>query len=84
MEDDGVVDDPKVNIESKELWQMFHGLGTEMVITKSGRKVTAMLLKCANLMMRMVGLFLQVETQYAGLGKRVIPCLCRLNLLHAT
>ena len=37
MEDDGVVDDPKVNIEAKELWQTFHVLGTEMVITKSGR-----------------------------------------------
>lgn len=39
MEDDGVVDDPKVNIEMKELWQTFHVLGTEMVITKSGRCV---------------------------------------------
>lgn len=39
MEDDGVVDDPKVNIEAKELWQTFHVLGTEMVITKSGRYV---------------------------------------------
>lgn len=30
-------DDPKVEIESKELWEQFHNLGTEMVITKSGR-----------------------------------------------
>ena len=37
MEDDGVVDDPKVTLESKELWDKFHKLGTEMVITKSGR-----------------------------------------------
>lgn len=36
-EDDGVTDDPKVSLESKELWEKFHGLGTEMVITKSGR-----------------------------------------------
>ena len=36
-EDDGVVDDPKVTLESKELWAQFHKLGTEMVITKSGR-----------------------------------------------
>jgi hypothetical protein len=37
LEDDGVVDDPKVNLEGKELWQQFHSFGTEMVITKSGR-----------------------------------------------
>ena len=37
MEDDGVTDDPKVTLESKELWEQFHELGTEMVITKSGR-----------------------------------------------
>lgn len=36
-EDDGVVDDPEVKLESKELWERFHSLGTEMVITKSGR-----------------------------------------------
>jgi T-box protein 2 len=32
-----VHDDPKVELESKELWEQFHKLGTEMVITKSGR-----------------------------------------------
>ena len=32
-----VHDDPKVELESKELWEQFHGFGTEMVITKSGR-----------------------------------------------
>lgn len=37
QEDDGVVDDPKVTLESKDLWEKFHVLGTEMVITKSGR-----------------------------------------------
>lgn len=36
-EDDGVEDDPKVCLESKDLWERFHALGTEMVITKSGR-----------------------------------------------
>lgn len=36
-EDDGVKDDPKVTLESKDLWQQFHSFGTEMVITKSGR-----------------------------------------------
>lgn len=36
-EEDGVVDDPKVTLEGKELWEKFHKLGTEMVITKSGR-----------------------------------------------
>ncbi|XP_055305022.1 optomotor-blind protein isoform X2 [Sitodiplosis mosellana] len=38
-EDDGVVDDPKVTLEGKELWEKFHKLGTEMVITKSGRQM---------------------------------------------
>ena len=37
VEDDGVTDDPKVSLESKDLWEKFHGLGIEMVITKSGR-----------------------------------------------
>jgi hypothetical protein len=32
-----VHDDPKVELESKELWTSFHEHGTEMVITKSGR-----------------------------------------------
>ncbi|XP_014788761.1 T-box transcription factor TBX2b, partial [Octopus bimaculoides] len=31
-----VRDDPKVELESKDLWEQFHVLGTEMVITKSG------------------------------------------------
>ncbi|KAL8577150.1 hypothetical protein ACOMHN_052452 [Nucella lapillus] len=34
-----VQDDPKVELEGKELWQQFHRLGTEMVITKSGRRM---------------------------------------------
>ncbi|XP_014260091.1 optomotor-blind protein isoform X2 [Cimex lectularius] len=38
-EDDGIVDDPKVTLEGKELWEKFHKLGTEMVITKSGRRM---------------------------------------------
>ena len=37
-EDDGIEDDPKVTLESKDLWERFHNLGTEMVITKSGRR----------------------------------------------
>lgn len=36
-EDDGVKDDPKVILESKELWDKFHSLSTEMIVTKSGR-----------------------------------------------
>ncbi len=35
--DSEVQDDPKVELESKELWEKFHSFGTEMVITKSGR-----------------------------------------------
>ncbi|XP_076364156.1 uncharacterized protein LOC143253735 [Tachypleus tridentatus] len=38
-EEDGIQDDPKVNLESKDLWEEFHALGTEMVITKSGRRM---------------------------------------------
>jgi len=32
-----VHDDPAVELESKELWEKFHAMDTEMVITKSGR-----------------------------------------------
>jgi hypothetical protein len=32
-----VHDDPKVELDSKDLWEQFHKIGTEMVITKSGR-----------------------------------------------
>ncbi|KAF7488859.1 Optomotor-blind protein [Sarcoptes scabiei] len=41
-EDDGIEDDPKVTLESKDLWEKFHSLGTEMVITKSGRSAQVM------------------------------------------
>ncbi|KAJ8379823.1 hypothetical protein SKAU_G00006010 [Synaphobranchus kaupii] len=34
-----VEDDPKVHLESKDLWEQFHKRGTEMVITKSGRRM---------------------------------------------
>ncbi|XP_041864423.1 T-box transcription factor TBX3-like [Melanotaenia boesemani] len=32
-------EDPKVILESKNLWSEFHKMGTEMVITKSGRRM---------------------------------------------
>jgi len=32
-----VEDNPSVELESKELWEQFHSMETEMVITKSGR-----------------------------------------------
>ncbi|XP_013792321.1 T-box transcription factor TBX3-like, partial [Limulus polyphemus] len=35
-DDDGVQDDPKVTLESKDLWEKFHTFGTEMVVTKTG------------------------------------------------
>ncbi|PAV74808.1 hypothetical protein WR25_11824 isoform C [Diploscapter pachys] len=38
-EDDGVVDDPKVELDDRELWTRFNECGTEMVITKSGRRI---------------------------------------------
>ncbi|XP_053341785.1 T-box transcription factor TBX2a [Clarias gariepinus] len=34
-----VDDDPKVTLDAKELWDQFHKIGTEMVITKSGRRM---------------------------------------------
>uniref|UniRef100_A0A3Q1GVC5 T-box transcription factor 2 n=1 Tax=Acanthochromis polyacanthus TaxID=80966 RepID=A0A3Q1GVC5_9TELE len=32
-------DDPKVTLEGENLWNEFHKMGTEMVITKSGRRM---------------------------------------------
>ena len=29
--------DPRVNLESSDLWEQFNNIGTEMVITKTGR-----------------------------------------------
>ncbi|XP_076024947.1 T-box transcription factor TBX2b-like [Genypterus blacodes] len=37
--EDGLEDDPKVTLEAKDLWDEFHKMGTEMVITKSGRRM---------------------------------------------
>ncbi|XP_067350972.1 T-box transcription factor TBX2b-like [Channa argus] len=37
--DGGMADYPKVTLESKNLWTEFHKMGTEMVITKSGRRM---------------------------------------------
>ncbi|XP_062329127.1 T-box transcription factor TBX2b [Osmerus eperlanus] len=37
--DEEVDDDPKVTLEAKDLWDQFHKIGTEMVITKSGRRM---------------------------------------------
>ncbi|CAF0949088.1 unnamed protein product [Didymodactylos carnosus] len=39
VQDDGVQDDPKVELDGKQLWDQFHQHGTEMVITKSGRRM---------------------------------------------
>ncbi|XP_076369494.1 uncharacterized protein LOC143256305 isoform X2 [Tachypleus tridentatus] len=38
-DDEGVQDDPKVTLESKDLWEKFHTFGTEMVVTKTGRRM---------------------------------------------
>uniref|UniRef100_UPI00358E083C T-box transcription factor TBX3-like isoform X2 n=1 Tax=Myxine glutinosa TaxID=7769 RepID=UPI00358E083C len=32
-------DEPRVSLEGRDLWEQFHLLGTEMVITKSGRRM---------------------------------------------
>ncbi|KAL4658790.1 T-box transcription factor TBX2-like [Arapaima gigas] len=37
--EDAAKDNPKVTLEAKELWDQFHKIGTEMVITKSGRRM---------------------------------------------
>lgn len=39
IEDDGVVDDPKAEIDDKHLWDRFSECINEMIITKSGRLV---------------------------------------------
>lgn len=39
-------DDPKVTLDSRNLWNEFHKMGTEMVITKSGRCVNLITLSC--------------------------------------
>lgn len=39
IEDDGVIDDPRVILDQKELWNRFYAIGTEMVITKAGRRM---------------------------------------------
>ena len=36
-QENDVKDDPKVELDSKDLWEEFHHKQTEMVITKSGR-----------------------------------------------
>lgn len=36
-QDADVKDDPKAELEGMDLWKRFHSIGTEMVITKSGR-----------------------------------------------
>ncbi|XP_043096100.1 T-box transcription factor TBX3 isoform X2 [Puntigrus tetrazona] len=43
-------DDPVVHLEGKELWGQFHRSGTEMVITKSGRRMfPAFKVRCSGL-----------------------------------
>nr|XP_046267712.1 T-box transcription factor TBX2b-like [Scatophagus argus] len=37
--EEGPADDPKVTLDAQNLWREFHNLGTEMVITKSGRRM---------------------------------------------
>jgi hypothetical protein len=39
VEEDGIQDEPRVELEDRELWQKFHPLVNEMIITKSGRSV---------------------------------------------
>uniref|UniRef100_H2ZFN1 T-box domain-containing protein n=1 Tax=Ciona savignyi TaxID=51511 RepID=H2ZFN1_CIOSA len=37
--DDNEPDDPQVDLDNMELWEQFHRRGTEMVITKTGRRM---------------------------------------------
>ncbi|XP_035643360.1 T-box transcription factor TBX3 [Oncorhynchus keta] len=39
LETEATEDDPKVHLEARHLWTQFHKSGTEMVITKSGRRM---------------------------------------------
>lgn len=38
-DDEGVADDPRVILDQKDLWSRFYAIGTEMVITKAGRRM---------------------------------------------
>lgn len=42
IEDDGIKDDPQVELEDKELWDQFNDCVNEMIITKSGRWVLSL------------------------------------------
>ena len=55
-EEENVKDDPKVNLEHKELWGEFHKHGTEMVITKSGRSVSMFFIFDISPLVSVVGL----------------------------
>ena len=37
IEENSEPDDPKADLENHGLWEQFHQIGTEMVITKTGR-----------------------------------------------
>ncbi|KAI1697728.1 t-box domain-containing protein [Ditylenchus destructor] len=39
VEDDGIVDNPQVELEDKELWDVFSECMNEMIITTSGRRI---------------------------------------------
>nr|QFQ66866.1 T-box 2/3c protein [Schmidtea mediterranea] len=39
INDQDIKDDPKVELIDRDLWEQFHAYGTEMVITKSGRRM---------------------------------------------
>lgn len=38
-EDDGIIDNPQVDLEDKHLWNTFNSCINEMIITKSGRQI---------------------------------------------
>lgn len=76
-----VQDEPMVQLEGAELWDRFHNIGTEMVITKSGRWAPTLLsafpliLLCLNNlgMARFVAFLTSVSAPVSA-GVAVNPC----------
>ncbi len=52
----------KITMENRELWQKFHSLGTEMIITKSGRWVHVYLILRGGAVLHVIRVYISVRT----------------------
>ncbi|CAD5215108.1 unnamed protein product [Bursaphelenchus okinawaensis] len=66
----------KVKLESSSLWRRFHSLGTEMIVTKSGRQAQYSIMVDFNCIdsMRYRYSFHQSKWIVAGPGDALLPC----------